>query len=155
MKRAISLKKLGTYIVASALSIITTLAASPLRTLAADEFIDLQCLSDIKQKDLCNVSFFSRFMRAKFVRTGRTAKINYTDIVNWNYSDASLRKMDAGLASRIGIIGLLFTKVEHMHVFTIVYKDDFGDRQTLILDFDDNQYVQPIKAALSDATEVL
>lgn len=121
---------------------------------AADEFIDLQCLSDIKQKDLCNVSFFNRFLRAKYVRSGRTTKINYADIIAWNYSDASLRKMDAGLASRIGILGLLFTKVEHMHVFTIVYRDGFGDRQTLILDFDDNQYVLPIKAALSEATEV-
>jgi hypothetical protein len=141
------------WFILSSLFVISNLTISPLAK-AADEFIDLQCLSDVKTKDICNVSFFSKFMRAKFPRSGRTTKINYSDIVRWNYSDASLRKMDVGLARRIGIIGLLFTKVEHMHVFTIIYKDDFGDRQTLLIDFDDNQHVNPMKAALSDSTEV-
>ena len=58
------------------------------------------------------------------------------------------------LARRIGIIGLLFKKVEHQHVFTIVYRDNFGDRQRAILDFDDKQFVMPIKSALSDVTEI-
>ena len=121
---------------------------------AAEEFTDLQCLSDIKSKDLCNVSFFRKFLKINFVRTGRSVKINYADIIHWNYSDSSLRKIDYGLASRIGIIGLLFTKVEHMHVFTIVYHDEFGDRQTALLDFDNKEYVLPMKAALSEAKEV-
>jgi hypothetical protein len=123
-------------------------------SLAADEFTDLQCLSDIKSKDLCNVSFYKRFLKANFVRTGRSVKVDYSNIVHWNYSDSSLRKRDWGLASRIGLLGLLFTKVEHMHVISIVYNDEFGDRQSLILDFDQNQYVLPIKAALSDYSEV-
>lgn len=121
---------------------------------AAEEFTDLQCLSDIKSKDLCNVSFFRKFMKINFVRSARSVKINYADIIHWNYSDSSLRKIDYGLASRIGIIGLLFTKVEHMHVFTIVYRDEFGDRQTALLDFDNKEYVLPMKAALSEAKEV-
>ena len=58
------------------------------------------------------------------------------------------------LASRIGIIGLLFTKVEHQHVFTIVYRDEYGDRKVAILDFDNKEFVLPIKSALSDLTEI-
>jgi len=121
---------------------------------AAEEFTDLQCLSDIKSKDLCNVSFYHRFMKINFVRSGRSVKINYGDIIHWNYSDSSLRKRDWELANRIGIVGLLFTKVEHIHVFTIVYRDEFGDRQTALLDFDNKEYVLPMKAALSEAKEV-
>ena len=41
-----------------------------------------------------------------------------------------------------------------MHVVTIVYEDNFGDRRLAIMDFDDKQYVQPMKALLSDVTEV-
>ncbi|MCP9876602.1 hypothetical protein [Cyanobium sp. Tous-M-B4] len=121
---------------------------------AAEEFTDLQCLSDINSKDICNVSFYRKFMKVNFVRTGRSVKINYGDIVHWNYSDSSLRKRDWDLAGRIGIIGLLFTKVEHIHVFTIVYRDEFGDRQTTLLDFDNKQYVLPMKAALAEAKEI-
>lgn len=122
---------------------------------AADEFTDLQCLFDVKSKFPCNVSFFKKWMKIYFPRTGRTSeKIKYRNILRWNYSDASLKKPDIGLAARIGIVGLLFKKVEHQHVFTIVYEDDFGDERTAILDFDDKQFVQPIKAALADATEV-
>jgi len=121
---------------------------------AAEEFTDLLCLSDIKSKDLCNVSFYGRFMKVNFVRTGRSVKVNYSDIIHWNYSDASLRKRDWGLASRIGILGLLFTKVEHVHVFTIVYKDEFGDRNTVLLDFDNKEYVLPMKSALSETSEI-
>ena len=76
------------------------------------------------------------------------------NIIHWNYSDANLIKRDYALARRIGVIGLLFKKVEHKHVFTIVYEDNFGDRRVAILDFDDKQYVQPMKALLSDVTEV-
>ena len=97
----------------------------------------------------------SKWLKFYFPRTGRTSeKIFYRDIIHWNYSDASLIKRDYDLARRIGIIGLLFKKVEHMHVFTIVYEDNFGDRRVAIMDFDDKQYVQPMKALLSDVTEV-
>jgi len=125
------------------------------KAIGAEEFTDLQCLSDIKSKDLCNVSFYRKFMKINFIRSARSVKINYEDIIHWNYSDSSLRKIDYGLASRIGILGLLFTKVEHMHVFTIVYRDEFGDRQTALLDFDNKEYVLPMKAALSEAKEIL
>jgi hypothetical protein len=121
---------------------------------AAEEFTDLQCITDIKSADLCNVSFYTKFMKVNFVRTGRSVKINYSNIVNWNYSDSSLRKRDWDLAARIGIIGLLFTKAEHKHVFAIVYRDEFGDRGNVLLDFDNKEYVLPMKAALSEASEI-
>ena len=121
---------------------------------AAEGFTALQCLSGIKSKDIWNVSFYRKFMKVNFVRSGRSVKINYGEIIHWNYSDSSLRKRDWDLASRIGIVGLLFTKVEHVHVFTIVYRDEFGDRQTTLLDFDNKEYVFPMKAALGEAKEV-
>ena len=121
---------------------------------AADEFLDLQCLSDIKTKYPCNVSFYNKFMKLNYPSTGRSNKIRYSNIIHWNYSDSSLRKMNSDLASRIGIIGLLFTKIEHQHIFTIVYTDEFNDRKVSILDFDNKEYVLPIKAALSEVTEV-
>ena len=127
---------------------------APFKIQCAEEFLDLQCLSDINSKYPCNVSFYRKFMKLNYPRSGRSNKVRYENIVHWNYSDSSLRKMDVGLASRIGIIGLLFTKVEHQHVFTIIYKDEYGDRKVAILDFDNKEFVLPIKAALSDFTEV-
>ncbi len=126
----------------------------PVKVNSAEEFLDLQCMSDIKSKSPCNVSFYRKFMKLNYPRSGRSNKVRYENIVHWNYSDSSLRKMDVGLAQRIGIIGLLFTKVEHQHVFTIIHKDEYGDRQVAILDFDNKEFVLPIKAALSDITEV-
>ena len=64
------------------------------------------------------------------------------------------QKNGCGPSSKVGIIGLLFTKVEHQHVFTIIHKDEYGDRQVAILDFDNKEFVLPIKAALSDITEI-
>ena len=124
------------------------------QALSADEFTDLICLTDIKTKDICNVSFYKKFIKINFPRQSRSVKIDNASIDFWNYSDSSLRKRNWDLASRIGIIGLLFTKVEQNHVFTIVYKDEFGDRQSALLTFDDKQYVLPMKAALSDIKEV-
>ena len=93
-------------------------------------------------------------MKLNYPRSGRSNKVRYENIIHWNYSDSSQRKMDVGLAKRIGIIGLLFTKVEHQHVFTIIHKDEYGDRQVAILDFDNKEFVLQIKAALSDITEI-
>ena len=154
MPIATTKKKIVSLIILA--SIFTGFAAElqPKAVKAAEEFTDLLCLSDIKSKDLCNVSFYNKFMKVNFVRTGRSVKVNYRDIIHWNYSDSSLRKRDWGLAARIGILGLLFTKVEHMHVFTVVYKDEFGDRNTVLLDFDNKEYVLPMKAALGEAVEI-
>ena len=121
---------------------------------SAEEYLDLQCLSDINTKYPCNVSFYNKFMKLNFPSSGRSNKIRFSNIVHWNYSDSSLRKMNSALASRIGIIGLLFTKIEHQHIFTIVYKDEFDDRKVAILDFDNKEYVLPIKAALSEVSEI-
>ena len=136
------------------LSLIISLSLFIPKAKSAEEFVDLQCLSDINTKYPCNVSFYRKFMKLNFPRSGRSNKVRYRDIKHWNYSDSSLRKMDVDLASRIGIIGLLFTKVEHQHVFTIIYNDEFGDRKVAILDFDQKQYVLPIKAALSEVSEL-
>ena len=56
--------------------------------------------------------------------------------------------MDTELARRIGIIGLLFKKVAHRHIFSINYTDNFGDAQSLIVNFSDSQYVNSMLAAL-------
>ena len=53
------------------------------------------------------------------------------------------------IAYRRGFDFLLF-----IAVFTIIYNDEFGDRKVAILDFDQKQYVLPIKAALSEVTEL-
>ncbi len=149
VKQSLKALLLGTAIVFA----VPTLHPSPSQ--AAEEFRDLYCLFDVNQKFPCNAQFFRKWLKFYFPRTGRTSeKIFYRDIIHWNYSDASLIKRDYDLARRIGIIGLLFKKVEHMHVFTIVYEDNFGDRRVAIMDFDDKQYVQPMKALLSDVTEV-
>jgi hypothetical protein len=126
----------------------------PSRVLSAEEFTDIICLIDIKTKDICNVSFYRRFIKINFPRQSRSVKIDNASIQFWNYSDSSLRKRDWALASRIGVAGLLFTKVEQNHVFSIIYNDEFGDRQSALLTFDDKQYVLPMKGMLSDINEV-
>ena len=95
-------------------------------------------------------------MSARFDR-GTASRIKYQNIMAWNYTDSSKLKMDTELADRIGIIGLLFKKVVHRHVFSINYKDSFGDKQSLIVNFSDSQYVNPMLAALrrkSQAQEI-
>jgi hypothetical protein len=95
-------------------------------------------------------------MSARFDR-GTASRIKYQNIMAWNYTDSSKLKMDTELAARIGIIGLLFKKVAHRHVFSINYKDSFGDKQSLIVNFSDSQYVNPMLAALrrkSQAQEI-
>ena len=150
-----SLKKVFRSILLGTSIAITTATFFQIPAQSAEEFRDLQCLFDVKQKFPCNASFFRKWLKLYFPRTGRTSeKIFYQSIIHWNYSDSSLIKSDYDLARRIGVIGLLFKKVEHMHVFTIVYEDNFGDRRVAILDFDDKQYVQPMKALLRDVTEI-
>jgi hypothetical protein len=81
---------------------------------------------------------------------GRNAKIKYDDIIAWNYTDSTKLKIDTELAARIGIIGLLFKKAVHRHVFSISYRDGFGDKKSVILNFSDTQYVLPVRAALEE-----
>ena len=49
---------------------------------------------------------------------------------------------------------LILTKVENQYVFTIIHKDEYGDRQVAILDFDNKEFIFPIKEALLDITEI-
>ena len=110
-------------------------------------YFNANCVSQIELEEQCNVSFMRRSMSARF-DTGRATKIKYSNIRAWNYTDSTKLKMDTELAARIGIIGLLFKKAVHRHVFGINYRDDFGDKQSMIVNFSDSQYVNPMLAAL-------
>ena len=110
-------------------------------------YFNANCVSQIELEEQCNVSFMRRSMSARF-DTGRATKIKYSNIRAWNYTDSTKLKMDTELAARIGIIGLLFKKAVHRHVFSINYRDDFGDKQNMIVNFSDSQYVNPMLAAL-------
>jgi hypothetical protein len=88
-------------------------------------------------------------MSARFT-SGMNTKVKYDEITAWNYTDSTKLKIDLELASRIGLIGLLFKKAVHRYVFSISYRDGFGDKKSLILNFSDSQYVLPVKSALSD-----
>lgn len=110
-------------------------------------YFNANCVSQIELEEQCNVSFMRRSMSARF-DTGRATKIKYSNIRAWNYTDSTKLKMDTELAARIGIIGLLFKKAVHRHVFSINYRDDFGDKQSMIVNFSDSQYVNPMLAAL-------
>ena len=115
--------------------------------LAQQFYLNANCISQIQMEETCNISFLRRSVSARFTR-GTATRIDYNKINAWNYTDSSKLKMDTELAARIGIIGLLFKKVVHWHVFSINYKDSFGDRQSLIVNFSDSQYVNPMLAAL-------
>ncbi|WP_136975470.1 hypothetical protein [Synechococcus sp. N26] len=110
-------------------------------------YLNANCISQIQMEETCNISFMRRSLSARFTR-GTATRINYNKINAWNYTDSSKLKMDTELAARIGIIGLLFKKVVHRHVFSINYRDNFGDKQSLIVNFNDSQYVNPMLAAL-------
>jgi len=75
----------------------------PEKVLSAEEFLDLQCMSDIKSKYPCNVSFYRKFMKLNYPRSGRSNKVRYENIIHWNYSDSSQRKMDVGPLSDLAI----------------------------------------------------
>jgi len=121
------------------------LSAKPV--LAQQFYLNANCISQIQMEETCNITFMRRSVSARFTR-GTATRIDYNKINAWNYTDSSKLKMDTELAARIGIIGLLFKKVVHRHVFSINYKDSFGDRQSLIVNFSDSQYVNPMLAAL-------
>lgn len=128
----------------------------PKQAAAVDQFYySINCISEIALEEPCNVSFMNKSMSIRF-GDGRSSKIKYDEIIAWNYTDSSKLKIDTELASRIGIIGLLFKKAVHRHVFSISYSDGFGDKKSVILNFSDTQYVLPVKAALSEntATEI-
>jgi hypothetical protein len=109
--------------------------------LAAEQFNDLQCKIEFVDKDICNVSFFRRFMSVRMLKSGSAERILYKDVVRWSYENASLRKRAS----------LITTRVEHIHIFSIVYRDkDLGEYRTLVIDFDDIANVPPMKALLND-----
>ena len=120
--------------------------------LAVDQFYySINCISEITLEEPCNVSFMNKSMSIRFT-DGRSTKIKYDEITAWNYTDSSKLKIDIELAARIGIIGLLFKKAVHRHIFSISYRDGFGDKKSVILNFSDTQYVLPVKAALGENT---
>ena len=127
---------------------IATSSVLPANPVLSQQFyLNANCISQIQMEETCNISFMRRSLSARFTR-GTATRIDYNNINAWNYTDSSKLKMDTELAARIGIIGLLFKKVVHRHVFSINYKDSFGDKQSLIVNFSDSQYVNPMLAAL-------
>ena len=86
-------------------------------------YFNANCVSQIELEEQCNLSFMRRSMSARF-NTGRATKIKYSNIQAWNYTDSTKLKMDTELAARIGIIGLLFKKAVHRHVFSDAGHDE-------------------------------
>ena len=111
------------------------------KTYAAEEFNDVQCQVDFADKDLCNLKFFSKFMSARLIKSGSNVRIPYLSVYRWSYENASLRKKKR----------IFSTSVEHIHIFTIFYRDkDLGSAEKLIIDFDDIKYVPALKSLLTD-----
>ena len=77
----------------------------PVEVLFAEELLDLRYISDIKSKYPYNVSFYRKFMKLNYPRFGRSNKVSHENIIHWNFSDSCQRKINVGLAQRIGIIG--------------------------------------------------
>ena len=128
-------------VLAASLLVQAVQLSSALPALAAERFNDLQCQVDFVEKDICNVSFFRRFISAKLVKSGAAYRFQLKNLVRWSYENSSLRKRAS----------LLTTRVEHIHIFTLVFKDpDIGGYTTLIIDFDDIANVPPMKALLTD-----
>jgi hypothetical protein len=131
-----SWKALLGWLIAASMSV---LSGQPV--LAAEQFNDLQCKIEFIDKDICNVSFFRRFLSVRMLKSGSAERILYKDVVRWSYENASLRKRSS----------LITTRVEHIHIFSVVYRDrDLGEYRTLVIDFDDIANVPPMKALLND-----
>lgn len=108
---------------------------------AAEMFNDLQCQIDFVEKDLCNVSFFRKYLSVKLIKSGAAQRFQFRNLVRWSYENASLRKRAT----------FLTTRVEHIHIFTLVFNDpDVGGYSTIIIDFDDIANVPPMKALLGE-----
>ena len=108
---------------------------------AFERFNDVYCQSEFEDKDICNVSFHRKFMSANLVKSGTNIRIPYSSIYRWSYENSTLRKRK----------GRFSTRLEHIHLFTILHRDiDLGTREVLIIDFDNIEYVPPIKSLLED-----
>ena len=116
-------------------------------TRAITAFFNANCVSRIELEEQRNARFMRRSISATF-DTGRANKIKHENTRAWNYTDSTKLKMDTELAARMGIIGLLYKKAVHHHVFSINHRDDFGDKQNMIVNFSDSQHVNPMLAAL-------
>lgn len=135
------------YIVILATSLIAL--ATPRASSGQQFYFKSNCVSQIELDEQCNISFMRESVNIRFGR-GTAENIKFKNILAWNYTDSSKLKIDTELASKIGIIGFLFKKVVHRHVFSIKYKDSFGDSRNLIINFSDSQYVNPMLGALRD-----
>jgi hypothetical protein len=149
-----SVARKGSFLANSIVIVMTTIPVLNVglgqKLAASDQFYyNINCLSEISLEETCNVSFMKKSMSARFT-SGINTKVKYDEIIAWNYTDSTKLKIDLELAARIGLIGLLFKKAVHRHVFSISYRDGFGDKKSLILNFSDSQYVLPVKSALSD-----
>jgi hypothetical protein len=117
---------------------------------AAEQFyFSSTCLSDITTSENCNISFHRRSLTARFL-DGRSINIPYVDIITWNYTDSTRTRIDYELARNIGIVGLLFKRAIHRHVFSIAYVDGYGDKHSLVINFSDSQFILPVKSVLAE-----
>lgn len=108
---------------------------------ASEQFNDLQCQIDFADKDICNVAFFRKFVSVRLLKSGVAQRFRLDNLIRWSYENASLRKRAS----------LLTTRVEHIHIFTLVFKDvELGGYQTVVIDFDDISNVPPMKALLNE-----
>ena len=108
---------------------------------AAERFNDVFCQSEFEDKDICNVSFYRKFISAKLIKSATNVRIPYSSIYRWSYENSTLRKRK----------GIFSTRLEHIHLFTILHRDiDLGTREVLIIYFDNIEYVPPIKSLLED-----
>ena len=147
---------------------------------AAEKFNDVYCQAEFEDYDLCNISFYRKFMSAKLVKSGSNIRIPYSSIFRWSYENSSLRKrkdsgsnislnlsplskisenpsgaafetIDSLGSTLIGMINFFKTRVEHIHTFTIFYRDiDLGTKKVIMVDFDEIKYMPPMKALLED-----
>ena len=117
--------------------------ASP--SFASEEYNDVQCQLEFSDKDLCNVKFFRNFVSVRLIKSGVVSRIPLSNVYRWSYENASLRKGNPLSPIK------LFTHVEHIHIFTIFYRDkQLASNEKLIIDFDDIRYVPSMKALLSE-----
>lgn len=108
---------------------------------ASEQFNDLQCQIDFADKDICNIAFFRKFLSVRLLKSGVAQRFRLDNLIRWSYENASLRKRAS----------LLSTRVEHIHVFTLVFNDaELGGYQTVVVDFDDISNVPPMKALLNE-----
>ena len=85
-----------------------TVSGSIGRAAAAEQFNDLQCRIEFIDKDICNVSFFKKFLSVRMLKSGSAERIFYKNIVRWSYENASLRKRSSLISTKVARMAFTF-----------------------------------------------